>query len=145
MLKKRHTPCVGICSTTYGDLVCRGCKRFAHEITEWNRYDDDQRTQIWDRLAHLREQVVAQIVEVRDRAALHDYAEHRGLAQASDAEQIYAVLTHLAAAGESAGRAGLGRPGETDGMDALVLIRALDSEVYARSIAHYEHSFRVTS
>ncbi len=27
-----RTPCVGMCSTTYGDLVCRGCRRFSHEI-----------------------------------------------------------------------------------------------------------------
>ncbi|MEC9132488.1 MAG: DUF1289 domain-containing protein, partial [Pseudomonadota bacterium] len=27
MATRRPTPCVGICSTTYGDLVCRGCKR----------------------------------------------------------------------------------------------------------------------
>ncbi|MCF8976542.1 DUF1289 domain-containing protein, partial [Pseudomonas edaphica] len=26
------TPCVGLCSTVYGDLVCRGCKRFHHEV-----------------------------------------------------------------------------------------------------------------
>ncbi|HBZ99754.1 MAG TPA: DUF1289 domain-containing protein, partial [Pseudomonas sp.] len=21
------TPCIGLCSTVYGDVVCRGCKR----------------------------------------------------------------------------------------------------------------------
>ncbi|MEM9624509.1 MAG: DUF1289 domain-containing protein, partial [Pseudomonadota bacterium] len=39
MALTKRTPCVGICSTTYGDLVCRGCKRFAHEIVQWNAYD----------------------------------------------------------------------------------------------------------
>jgi hypothetical protein len=29
------TPCVGLCSTVYGDLVCRGCKRFHHEVINW--------------------------------------------------------------------------------------------------------------
>ncbi|MCZ6890305.1 MAG: DUF1289 domain-containing protein, partial [Gammaproteobacteria bacterium] len=42
----RRTPCIGICSTTYGDLVCRGCKRYAHEIVDWNRYTEDQRSRI---------------------------------------------------------------------------------------------------
>lgn len=32
------TPCVGLCSTVYGDLVCRGCKRFHHEVIHWNGY-----------------------------------------------------------------------------------------------------------
>ncbi|MDC1160500.1 DUF1289 domain-containing protein, partial [Luminiphilus sp.] len=24
-----RTPCIGVCSTGVGDVVCRGCKRFA--------------------------------------------------------------------------------------------------------------------
>ena len=40
------TPCVGLCSTTYGDLVCRGCKRFSHEIVNWNRYGDEEKTAV---------------------------------------------------------------------------------------------------
>ena len=47
------TPCVGLCSTTYGDSVCRGCKRFAHEIVDWNRYDDQQKSAVLSRLTQL--------------------------------------------------------------------------------------------
>ena len=32
MVNRTRTPCVGICSTTYGDDVCRGCKRFSFEV-----------------------------------------------------------------------------------------------------------------
>ena len=28
----KRTPCIGVCSTTYGDDICRGCRRFRHEI-----------------------------------------------------------------------------------------------------------------
>jgi uncharacterized protein len=35
---KASTPCLGICSTTYGDNVCKGCKRFVHEVINWNKY-----------------------------------------------------------------------------------------------------------
>ena len=35
---KASTPCPGICSTTYGDNVCKGCKRFVHEVINWNKY-----------------------------------------------------------------------------------------------------------
>ena len=34
---KASTPCLGICSTTYGDDVCKGCKRFVHEVISWNK------------------------------------------------------------------------------------------------------------
>ena len=36
--KRSSTPCLGICSTTFGDEVCKGCKRFAHEIVGWTKY-----------------------------------------------------------------------------------------------------------
>ena len=36
----KRTPCIGVCSTTYGDDICRGCRRFRHEITSWINYSD---------------------------------------------------------------------------------------------------------
>ena len=66
MAGRRPTPCVGICSTTYGDLVCRGCKRFAHEIVQWNGYDGDQQQRVWQRLKTLRDEVLSQVVLCRD-------------------------------------------------------------------------------
>lgn len=36
------TPCIGLCSTVYGDLVCRGCKRFHHEVIQWNGYGEEE-------------------------------------------------------------------------------------------------------
>ena len=44
------TPCVGRCSTVFGDLVCRGCRRFNHEVIQWNTYTADQRLMVWKRL-----------------------------------------------------------------------------------------------
>ncbi|WVM93272.1 DUF1289 domain-containing protein [Halopseudomonas pachastrellae] len=52
------TPCIGLCSTVFGDLVCRGCKRFSHEIIDWNRYDNGQRAAVWSRLEQLLEQLI---------------------------------------------------------------------------------------
>ena len=51
MQKNRSTtPCLGICSTTYGDDVCKGCKRFVHEIISWPKYSQDERALVNDRL-----------------------------------------------------------------------------------------------
>lgn len=52
------TPCIGVCSTVFGDNVCRGCKRFVHEVIDWNRYTQDQKRAIDRRL----EQILTQIV-----------------------------------------------------------------------------------
>ena len=37
------TPCIGVCSTGIGDSVCRGCKRFSHEVIDWNSYSQEQK------------------------------------------------------------------------------------------------------
>ena len=44
------TPCAGRCSTVFGDAVCRGCRRFNHEVIKWNTYSLEQQTAVWRRL-----------------------------------------------------------------------------------------------
>ena len=54
------SPCIGVCSTTsVGDVVCRGCKRFAHEVVDWNGYSDEQKQAVERRLQQLLERVLA--------------------------------------------------------------------------------------
>lgn len=64
------TPCVGLCSTVYGDLVCRGCKRFSHEIIDWNRYSGEQKAAVWRRLEQFLEQVMLARMEIVSPLAL---------------------------------------------------------------------------
>lgn len=71
------TPCVGLCSTVYGDLVCRGCKRFHHEVIHWNGYDEDQKRAVWLRLEHLLVQVMTAKLEVFDADKLRQQLEQR--------------------------------------------------------------------
>jgi predicted Fe-S protein YdhL (DUF1289 family) len=60
------TPCIGLCSTVFGDSVCRGCMRFIHEVIDWNRYSTEQKTIIWQRLdEHLR-LILPQYVRIYD-------------------------------------------------------------------------------
>jgi len=40
------TPCIGICSTTTGDLTCRGCGRTVMEIRDWPIMTNDEKIQI---------------------------------------------------------------------------------------------------
>ncbi|RMQ32633.1 hypothetical protein ALQ07_05057 [Pseudomonas syringae pv. actinidiae] len=64
------TPCVGLCSTVYGDLVCRGCKRFHHEVIHWNGYNEDEKRAVWLRLEQLLVQVMTAKLEIFDAAKL---------------------------------------------------------------------------
>ncbi|MBF7686853.1 DUF1289 domain-containing protein [Acinetobacter rathckeae] len=47
---KALTPCAGRCSTVFGDQVCRGCRRFNHEVIRWNNYTPEQQLAVWKRL-----------------------------------------------------------------------------------------------
>ncbi|MBC3957908.1 MULTISPECIES: DUF1289 domain-containing protein [Pseudomonas] len=60
------TPCVGLCSTVYGDLVCRGCKRFHHEVIHWNGYNEAEKRAVWLRLEQLLVQVMTAKLEIFD-------------------------------------------------------------------------------
>lgn len=143
MSRTKRTPCVGICSTTYGDLVCRGCKRFAHEIVAWNGYEPEQREQIWQRLNHLRDQVVAQFLFVADGKMLESYCQTVEIESDNTASSIYRLLAHLVAGNRALTEAGL--QSTVVEQDALEVMKAIDSEIYARSQAHYERNFRVIS
>ena len=69
------TPCVGLCSTVFGDQVCRGCKRFHHEIVNWNLYSEEEKRAVWRRLEILLVQVMASKLEVFDAAVLRRQLE----------------------------------------------------------------------
>lgn len=71
------TPCVGLCSTVYGDVVCRGCKRFHHEVVNWNAYDEQSKRSVWRRLEHLLAQVMMAKVEIFDSELLRRQLESR--------------------------------------------------------------------
>lgn len=52
------TPCAGRCSTVFGDAVCRGCRRFNHEVIQWNTYSADEKQSIWKRLDAQLDQIL---------------------------------------------------------------------------------------
>lgn len=134
---------MGICSTTYGDLVCRGCKRFAHEIVQWNGYDETQQTRIWERLRGLRDEVVVQHVVVVDTARFDVFRAQPKFTELAGGELLYAVTQQLGVAGERLADAGLASTSADDADDALELLKRVDAEIYSRSKAHYERNFKV--
>ena len=140
---QRATPCVGICSTTYGDLVCRGCKRFSHEIVQWNGYSEAQRDVIWQRLFELRRQAVAAAVRVSDPQRFGSFRQVRKLDDELPWElAAYEILRAIVVKDQDAGEFGLESVGQ---LPTLALLRAIDADIYHRSQAWFEHSFRVAA
>lgn len=143
-----RTPCIGICSTTYGDLVCRGCKRFAHEITGWNGYLPEQRAAVWQRLRALQAGATRHFVDVIDPVLLSRALGVRLEANDGDAPALgaYDWLRRRARVADSLKHmpedAGLRLRGPVPGHRADAVLRLIDQEFYARALAHYERNFR---
>ena len=143
---RSRTPCAGRCSTTYGDLVCRGCKRFAHEIVAWNRYDEVAKDAVWQRLLMLRDQVVAGRIEVVDRSLLEAQLGHHRIVFAaadSDASRVWLLLLRGARHMRSLAGYGLRGLPPFDAMSPLELRDLIDSDYQRLSEAHYERYFAV--
>ena len=67
MQKNRSsTPCIGISSTTFGDDVCKGCKRFSHEITNWGKFSTDERAVVNSRLEQFKITILEEKFSISD-------------------------------------------------------------------------------
>jgi hypothetical protein len=142
-IESRRTPCVGICSTTYGDLVCRGCRRFAHEIVAWNGYTDAQRARVWERLVTLRDAATDMYLEIVAPGLLDAATSALPMPPDSSAlARAYELLRRRARVLTDLGAVGL-RPRSAHVDTASALRDAIDAEFHRRSVAVYEHSFHV--
>ncbi|MGO2133408.1 MAG: DUF1289 domain-containing protein [Halomonas sp.] len=66
------SPCVGVCSTTVGDSVCRGCQRTSGEILDWFSMTTAQREQRMEQLDAMREQVAERFFAIVNIERLND-------------------------------------------------------------------------
>lgn len=72
------TPCIGICSTTsFGDKICRGCKRFNFEVINWNGYSEQEKLAVFSRIDLLTEQILRNKFRIYDvvklQNVMHDF------------------------------------------------------------------------
>ncbi len=136
-----RTPCIGICSTTYGGDVCRGCKRFAHEIIDWNSYSEAQKQLVWDRLTRLAAEVMAPHLVILDAELMTQTLRSLGVRHHEDQPPTLGALELLRALGQQ--RLDLGRFGiavtsawmhRTPG----ALYREISDDLFLRTEAWYD-------
>ncbi len=140
------TPCIGLCSTTYGDSVCKGCKRFAHEIVDWNRYDNLQKMAVMARLTQLMADVVSRYLLVIDVSLLQAILDANNLRYRKDQppecwaydlfRQTRGCFAHLT-------DAGLSKVPEAEGISTTDLWDQINKDFLAVSEWHYERYFRL--
>ena len=144
MSKSVKTPCIGVCSTVFGDEVCRGCKRFQHEIIKWNAYDDIEKRSVLNRLELLKVQIMQSKVMIIDedllRSKLHDYKVKFD----EDSDSLCWVFDLLRSGSQS-----IADPSEF-GFDLInssvlnlsELKKVMEEELFKLSEAHYQRYFK---
>lgn len=142
-LKRVRTPCVGICSTTFGDTVCRGCRRFLHEVVNWNAYSESQKAIVWNRLDGFMGLVVSNYVDIVDAQLLQQQLEYQNLRYQAELSPAGWVPELLKAAGEQQldwAAFGLAPSHEAESLSPKALYERICSELHALSQAHYDRA-----
>ena len=140
-LRAPRTPCVGICSTGIGDDVCRGCKRFAQEVIDWNGYSWDERQAVLDRLDQLLSQVVRSKFELFDRDLLLEQLRFQQVAFKEEKNPycwIFDLLRHGAGQITNLADFGIRLKAEWQDVPLAEMKNRIDQDFYQLSCAYYE-------
>lgn len=81
------TPCAGRCSTVFGDSVCRGCRRFNHEVIQWNTYNEAQRLAVWKRLDVQLDQILVPMLPHADLMQIENFIRAKRIRVLEDASR----------------------------------------------------------
>ena len=144
MKQKTTTPCIGVCSTGLGDDVCRGCKRYSHEVIQWNSFSDSQKSIINQRLENYLVKIVSSYFMMLNSDLLRQQMEHQQLRfniQQNPYCWIFELLKQGASQINYPEDFGFRLISNTD--DNLSDIKdAIDIEFYQLSLANYERYIR---
>lgn len=135
------TPCIGVCSTALGDAVCRGCKRYNHEVIHWNSYSPAQKQAIDQRLDDFLVRVVSNKLQVVDKALLEwqlQVQQLRYQAHKPPEVWVFALLRAGAQQIEDPVQYGIEIDAQFRDLSLVALRDMIDSEFYILSEAHYE-------
>ena len=143
MLKNRSTtPCLGICSTTYGDDVCKGCKRFVHEIINWPKYSMDERAIVNDRLEEFKLLILKERFKVVDKDLFAFKLKENAINYNNSLDPLTWIFDLLRASGSQ--NLDLAQFGITSlqNFDFKTIKDELNNEMLELSKAHHERYFK---
>ena len=142
MSKRTRTPCIGICSTTYGDEVCRGCKRFSYEIINWNSFSPEEKEAIWKRLEKLKTQIMSSRVKIFDSKLMNDGVKKYRLRvkdDLNDFSKAFEIIKQVSESFENLNDFGIELINKEKSLKDLK--DDIEIELYTLSKAHYSKYF----
>lgn len=142
------TPCIGVCSTGLGDTVCRGCKRFSHEIIQWNSFTESQKHIIDSRLSDFLAQIVESKLHITDPSRLQWHLQAQQIPFSSHKAPSIWVYELLRAGASQIGdprEYGIVIDAQYQSIPLAELRKIIDEEFYLLSEAHYQRYFSIES
>lgn len=140
------TPCIGICSTTsFGDSICRGCKRFNFEVIGWHRYSEEEKRAVMSRIDQLTTQIMSRYFQMHSVAtleqALDDYRFFYDPAL-SPWIWLHNLLQKRFSRIQSLQELGVSIHPDYAGTDIRDVLLKVNSELHTLSEAHFERYFQ---
>ncbi|MES2625613.1 MAG: DUF1289 domain-containing protein [Pseudomonadota bacterium] len=144
-MKTVRTPCIGVCSTTsVGDRICRGCKRFSAEVINWNSYTETQKQAVQARINQFTSQLMANKFRIVSQAKLEGVLQDFRIFYDPDLSPFFwlhqLLQKHLYRI-SSLAEIGVELQPAFKGHDVRDLLLLINEELQQLSEAHYERYF----
>lgn len=137
----KRTPCIGVCSTSYGDHICRGCKRFSHEVTGWIKYSDTEKSIINKRLEKFKLTILKDKFSLTDSSKLRNKLKEANISFNQDLEPlcwVFDLFRTFAVEDINLEDVGLALKNEYLDTTLLAIKDDINKEFFELSLAHYE-------
>jgi predicted Fe-S protein YdhL (DUF1289 family) len=145
-MKPVRTPCIGICSTTsLGDRICRGCKRFAFEVIHWNSYSEEQKRAVQARIDQFTSQLMADKFQIYSPQKLLNVLNDLRVFYDPDLSPyfwLHQLLQKYSHRLGSLEEAGVRLQSAYHGWDVRDVLLLINEQLQVLSEAHYERYFQ---
>ena len=140
--KRSSTPCLGICTTTFGDEVCKGCKRFAHEIISWPKYSENEREIINGRLEQFKIKILQNRFKIFDSELFASKLEEKAINFNHSLEPLTWIFDLFRAAGSQEFELKNYGIESLISFDPKVIKDEINTELLELSEAHHQRYFK---
>ena len=140
--KRSSTPCLGICTTTFGDEVCKGCKRFAHEIISWPKYSENEREIINGRLEQFKIKILQNRFKIFDSELLASKLEEKAINFNHSLEPLTWIFDLFRAAGSQEFELKNYGIQSLISFDPKIIKDEINTELLELSEAHHQRYFK---
>ena len=140
--KRSSTPCLGICSTTFGDEVCKGCKRFAHEIVSWTKYSEQEREIVNDRIEKFKITILQNRFKIVDSNLLATKLQEKAINYNHSLDPLTWIFDLFRAAGSQSFELSEYGINELVNFEPKTIKDEINDELLELSEAHHDRYFK---